>query len=99
MSNVEFLSFIFSVCVSRTLNLYFSEIIINITSSDHLFFACRFEDLRLFELFIKTVRVKKRPGMSKIVQTHAWLTHKTLTMWYLKRLLSKVRENTNPIDF
>ena len=41
-----------------------SDIILNITSQEHLTFTLLHIGSRLFELFSKEVRVKKQPGMS-----------------------------------
>ena len=40
-----------------------TDIILNITSQEHLIFTSLHIGSRLFELFSKEVRVKKQPGM------------------------------------
>ena len=40
-----------------------TDIILNITSQEHLIFTSLHISSRLFELFSKDVRVKKQPGM------------------------------------
>ena len=52
-ATVEVLSFIFAVCVSHTQNVFVPDIIINISSSDHLLIAVLCVGSRLFELFSK----------------------------------------------
>ena len=50
--------------VSHKVNVFVTDIILNITSQEHLIFTSLHIGSRLFELFSKEVRVKKQPGMS-----------------------------------
>ena len=65
MITFKILRFTFVVYVFHKVNVLVTDIILNITSQEHLIFTffiiiC----LRLFELFSKEVRVKKQPGVS-----------------------------------
>ena len=66
--------FTFVAYVSHTINVLVTDIILNITSREHLTFTSLQIGSRLFELFGKEVRIKKQPGMS--------LSHvSTLVVW------------------
>ena len=54
------------VYVSHKVNVLVTDIILNITSQEHLIFTSLHIGLRLFELFSKEVRVKKQQGMPLI---------------------------------
>ena len=62
MITFKFLKFPFVVCVPHTVNELITDIILNITSHEHLMLTLLPIGLRLFELFSKEVRVKKQPG-------------------------------------
>ena len=66
MITFTFLGFPFVECVPYTVNEVVSDIILNITSQEHLMFTLLHIGSRLFELFSKEVRVKKQPGMPLI---------------------------------
>ena len=51
------------VYVSHKVNVLVTDIILNITSQEHLIFTSFHIGLRLFELFSKDVHVKKQPRM------------------------------------
>ena len=64
MINFKFVRFTFVVYVSHKVNVLVTDIILNITSQEHLIFTSSLHiGSRLFELFSKEVRVKKQPGM------------------------------------
>ena len=62
MITFTFLRFQFVVCIPYTVNELVTDIILNITSQEHLMLTLLHIGSRLFELFSKEVRVKKRPG-------------------------------------
>ena len=64
MINFKFARFTLVVYVSHKVNVLVTDIILTITSPDHLIFTSLHIGSRLFELFSKEVRVKKQPGMS-----------------------------------
>ena len=55
--------FILVVYVSHEVNVLVTDILLNITSQEHLIFTSLHIGSRLFELFSKEVRVKKQQGM------------------------------------
>ena len=57
------MGFTFAAYVSHTVNVLVTDIILNITSQEHLTFTKLQFGSRLFELFGKGARVKKQPGM------------------------------------
>ena len=59
MITFMFVRLTFAVCVSHTVNVLVTDIILNITSQEHLIFTLLHIGSRLFELFSKEVRVKK----------------------------------------
>ena len=61
MISFKFVRFTFVVYVSHSVLV--TDIILNITSQEHLTFTLLHIGSRLFELFSKEVRVKKQPGM------------------------------------
>ena len=63
MINFKFVRFTLVVYVSHKVNVLVTDIILNITSQEHLIFTSLHIGSRLFELFSKEVRVKKQPGM------------------------------------
>ena len=67
MINFKFVRFTlvvhFFVYSSHEVNVLVTDIILNITSQEHLIFTSLHIALRLFELFSKEVCVKKQPGM------------------------------------
>ena len=63
MINFKFVRFALVVYVSYEVNVLVIDIILNITSQEHLIFTSLHIGSRLFELFSKEVRVKKQPGM------------------------------------
>ena len=52
------------VYVFHTVSVLVTDLILNITSQEHLIFVLLHIGSRLFELFSKEVRVKKQPGMT-----------------------------------
>ena len=52
------------VYVSLKVHVLVTDIILNISSHEHLIFTSLNIGSRLFELFSKEVRVKKQPGLS-----------------------------------
>ena len=66
MITLKFVRFTFVAYVSHTVNIQytFTDIILNITRQEHMKFTWLRIGSRLFELFVKEVRVKKQPGMS-----------------------------------
>ena len=63
MITFKFLRFTCVVYVFHTVIVFVTDIILNITSQEHLIFTLLHIGSRLFELFSKEVRVKKQPGM------------------------------------
>ena len=63
MINFKFVGFSLVVYVSHKVNVLVTDIILDITSQEHLIFTSLHIGWRLFELFSKEVRVKKQPGM------------------------------------
>ena len=63
MITFKFVRFTLVVCASHTANVLVTDIILNITSQEHLILTLLHIGSRLFELFSKEVRVKKQPGM------------------------------------
>ena len=63
MINFKFVRFTLVVNVSHKVNVLVTDIILNITSQEHLIFTSLHIDSRLFELFSKEVLVNKQPGM------------------------------------
>ena len=63
MINFKFVRFTFVVYVSHKVNVLVTDIILNITSQEHLIFTSLHIRSRLFELFSKEVCVQKQPGM------------------------------------
>ena len=63
MINIKFVRFTLVVYVSHKVNVLVTDIILNITSQEQLIFTSLHIGSRLFELFRKEVRVKKKPGM------------------------------------
>ena len=63
MINFSFWGFTLVVYVSHKVNVHVTDIILNITSQEHLIFISLHIGSRLFELFSKEVRVKKQSGM------------------------------------
>ena len=61
MITFKFLRFLFVVCVPHTVIELVTDIILNITSKGDLILTLLHIGSRLFELFSKEVRVKKRP--------------------------------------
>ena len=57
------MTFTLVVYVSHKVNVLVTDVILNITSQEHLVFTSLHIGSRLFELFSKEVRVKKQPGM------------------------------------
>ena len=64
MITFKFVKFTLVVYVSHTVNVLVTDIILHITSQEHLTFTLFHIGSRLFELFSKEVRVIKQPGMS-----------------------------------
>ena len=62
MITFKFLRFPLIVCIPHRVNELVIDIIINITSQEHLMLTLLHIDSRLFEFFSKEVRVKKQPG-------------------------------------
>ena len=54
--------FRFVVCIPHTVNELVTDIILNITSQEHMMLTSLHIGSRLFELLSKEVRVKKQPG-------------------------------------
>ena len=69
MITFKFLRFPLVVCIPHTVNELVTDIILNITSQEHLMLTLLHIGSRLFELFSKEVRVKKQPGKSLTAQT------------------------------
>ena len=63
MINFKLVRFTLVVYVSHKVNVLVTDIILNITSQEHLIFTSFLSGSRLFELFSKEVRVKKQLGM------------------------------------
>ena len=63
MITFKFVRFTLVVYVSHTVNVLVTDIILHITSQEHLIVILLHICSRLFELFSKEVRVKKQPGM------------------------------------
>ena len=65
MINFKFVRYTLVVYVSHKVNVLVTDIILNITSQEHLIFTSLHiaSRLHVFELFSKEVRVKKQPGM------------------------------------
>ena len=59
----RFLRFPFVVYIPHTVNWLVTDIILNITSQEHLMFTLLHNGSGLFELYSKEVCVKKQPGM------------------------------------
>ena len=62
MINFKFVRFTLVVYVTHKVNVFVTDIILNVTSQEHLIFTSLHMGSRLFELFSKEVRVKE-PGM------------------------------------
>ena len=63
MINFKFVMCTLVVYVFHKVNVLVTDIILNITSQEHLIFTSLNIDSILFELFSKEVREKKQPGM------------------------------------
>ena len=61
MITFKFLRFPFVVCIPHTVNELVTDIILNITSQEHVMLTLLHIGSRLLELFSKEVRVKKQP--------------------------------------
>ena len=64
MITLTFVGFVFVAYVSHTVNVLVTDIILNITSQEHLNITLLHIGSILFDFFSKEVRVKKQPGMS-----------------------------------
>ena len=62
MITFKFMRFPFVVSIPHTVNEFVTDIILNITSQEHLMLTLLHIGLILFELFSKEVRVRKQPG-------------------------------------
>ena len=63
MITFKIVRFTLVVYIFHTVNVLVTDIILNITSQEHLTFTLVHIGSRLFELFCKEVGVKKQPGM------------------------------------
>ena len=70
MITFKFVRFTLVVFVSHSVNVFVTDIILNITSQEHLIFTLFHMGSRLLELFSKEVRVKKQLGMPLNAHTH-----------------------------
>ena len=68
MINFKIVRFTLVVYVSHKVNVLVTDIILNISSQEHLIFTSLHIGSRLFELFSKEVRVEKQPRLPVSVQ-------------------------------
>ena len=73
MITFKFVRFTFVVYVSHTVNLFVTDIILHISSLEHLTFTLLHIGSILFDLFSKEERVMKQPGMPSSLIPYGFL--------------------------